>query len=343
LKAAERQRRHERHVEEHLRPSVPLEGRTLVVSPKILKLSSNDTARRTIRFFRKMYRIAVQERGVALVDLSALVDASTPALTVMAAEIARCLEIAPGSVQGIAPTSASMSHLLDRYGVSAALGLPVASDGSAVGVLRIRNGLAEEIRRTEFLDRFLDPVFPEDTPLKGRVKGAVTEALLNIVDHAYPADIARTDVCPSGRWWISGYRSDLHKRLWLCVYDLGVGLPATLPRSRSSAIRNAISTMTGSDFISDHKMIKLAVHTSLTQTGAQGRGRGLREMARLIDRAGEGALWIMSRDGTYIYGRGTHDQDVGSMTAETLRGTLIVWTIKITDAAASDGEVPTNG
>ncbi|MDZ4322088.1 MAG: hypothetical protein U1A07_25205, partial [Phenylobacterium sp.] len=162
-KALERQRRHERHVDLHRRPDVPLDGRTLVVCPRILKLTGNDAVKKSIRFFRRIYRASVEQRGYALVDLSSLENASAPALTVLAAEITRCLEVRPNSVGGIAPSDRGMAYLLDRYGVSSALGLKAVGDENAKGVLRIRTGLAEEIRRTEFLDRFLEPILPGDS------------------------------------------------------------------------------------------------------------------------------------------------------------------------------------
>jgi hypothetical protein len=334
-KAAEKLRRHERIAEGHKRPLVPNDGRVLIVAPKRLKFAADNWGSQTIRMLRRLYVVTVEQRQTALIDLFDLAEASVPTLTVLMAEISRCLEIAPDSIRGIAPKDPIMHERLDRFGVLAALGLP-ASGSNPTTVLRIRTGLAPEIRRTEFLDRFLDPVFPGNSPLKGRVKGAITEALLNIVDHAYPPEVQRPDLCPSARWWIAGQRNLAGNRLWFCVYDLGVGLPATLPRSRSSAIRDAIAQMTGIDQAADHKMIKLAVHTSLSQTGAQGRGRGLREMARLVDRAGEGALWIFSRDGTYLYGRGSKEQDSGDRIPETFAGTLIVWTFELTDAVTAD-------
>lgn len=334
-KLGERERRQKRQLEPHLRPNIPIDGRKLVVAPKTMKLTRAET-KRTLVFVRRFTRIVIEDRSAAVLNLTLLEEISSAAATILAAEIAKCLEVAPNSLTGVPPKSLAAARMLDLYGVTTALGMPSPPNSRGRAILRLRNGYADEIRRTEFIERFLAPLFPTESPLKGRIKGAVTEALLNIVDHAYPSDWNAPRGVRAGRWWISGLRVEDEKRLYICVYDQGVGLPFTLPRSKSDAIRHAVASLTGEN--AGHRMIRTAVHTSLTQTGLQGRGRGLREMAKLIDRAGDGALWITSADGTYLYGKGTFAQDLGWTNSVALGGSLIMWTLRITDAATSSGE-----
>jgi hypothetical protein len=203
----------------------------------------------------------------------------------------------------------------------------------------VHTGVADDLRDMSFLENFLVRIFPPELMserVRGRLKGAIKEALLNVTDHAYDPDVARDDACPTKRWWICGTAS---KKLgcYFVVYDLGVGIPATVPKTTIPAVREAYEALHEEERTEDYQLIKVAVTRPSSRTGLQGRGRGLPEMRGLIDRVGDGMLWITSGKGHYIYAQGAEHIDGGKAMNHALRGTLVVWRFKVSEALEDVG------
>lgn len=203
-------------------------------------------------------------------------------------------------------------------------------------VLTMRSGTSEDTHDLRFLDEFLSRLFPPrlmTAPIRGRLKGAIKEALLNVVDHAYDPTIPRDDECFSRRWWISGMARG--EFCYFIVYDLGVGIPATVPHR--AATQDAYAALGQDERKLDHELIRVAMSQPSSRTGTQGRGRGLPEMRRLIDRVDDGMLWITSGAGFYMYARGREWIDGGFPMNHALHGTLVVWRLKVSDALNDAG------
>lgn len=259
----------------------------------------------------------------------------------LVAEINRAQELRPGRIaRGLLPKDQALSRILHQVGfVAATSSVPSADPHGPVQVLRMRTGTAEHVKDLEWLDEFLRGIFPEDLMsdvVRGRLKGAVKEALLNVVDHAYDPAIPRDDEALSHRWWMCG-QAHKNEGCHFVVYDLGVGIPVTVPNSTAEAVRAGYAKLKELDRRNDHELIKVAVTHPSSRTERQGRGRGLPEMRRLIDRVGDGMLWITSGSGHYIYARGEQEIDDGFAMADRLHGTLVVWRLKVTDALNDDG------
>lgn len=300
------------------------------------KFSLHENNEETVLYLRRIYDQVVIFNQRCVIDLSGLKSISVGAALALVAEINRAEILRPGHTRGILPLTAKLRALLNSVGfVTASAGFTATYEEPGGGqFLRMRSGLAEEAKNTAFLDAFLRSIFPPDTmpdAVRGRLKGAVTEALLNVVDHAYNPDIDRDHKCPDKRWWIFGAAHPT-EGCYFVVYDLGVGIPATVPSTAAESIREAYQALGNDQRRADYELIKIAVTRPSSRTGIQGRGRGLPEMRRLIDRVGDGMLWITSGRGHYIYARGEKPLDYGFSMNHDLHGTLVVWQLKVSDA-----------
>jgi hypothetical protein len=152
----------------------------------------------------------------------------------------------------------------------------------------------------------------------------LTEAMTNVAQHAYPKDAF--DGVPSNfrRWWMTGSYEPETRHLTVILLDLGVGIPATLPRSSNwERIRGLLSAFTGSD---DADMIEAAVEVGRSSTGASGRGLGLDEIRQFVEKSSDGRLRIVSGHGEVVLEKGASRAIKRTLSAPTM-GTLIEWEV----------------
>lgn len=155
---------------------------------------------------------------------------------------------------------------------------------------------------------------------------AISEAIAN-TRHAYPRDVSIWPTKATGRWWAGGTWNSATGVVSLQIYDQGVGIPATLPRSDhwSDIIRLVGLGNRLHPERDDHNLIEAALKVGRTSTGESGRGKGLAEMASWIDKLGNGFLRITSGRGSVMYRPGGNV--TGTSQKAPLFGTLIEWEI----------------
>lgn len=158
--------------------------------------------------------------------------------------------------------------------------------------------------------------------------GRIMDAIQNVRDHAYPSGVI-WQYPPVGHWWVAASVDTSENRLDLIVYDQGVTIPGSIPRSpRRALISAALRRLVGIDeTLIDPKYdgvaIKAAIEAGTTGTDQPHRGKGLMFMRELVTFCKRGEIRILSRNGSYVYGgKGmedvkTHDMSIG--------GTLIEW------------------
>ena len=100
-------------------------------------------------------------------------------------------------------------------------------------------------------------------PRRMGLYAAVTEAMANVAKHAYRGN----DHCPN--WWISASRNPATGEVSLLIYDQGMGIPRSLPRTFGELIRGMVPL---SD---DARLIKAAHELQRTATNEEHRGLGL--------------------------------------------------------------------
>lgn len=145
------------------------------------------------------------------------------------------------------------------------------------------------------------------------------EALKNSRQHAY-TDESRWYGVDAGTWFMSGSYTRSTSTLTAAVFDLGVGVPQTLPRTGLwEHIRPYLS---GAD---DAEMIAAAMKYGRSRTERQERGNGIPTMMRILDHH-KGYLRILSGTGEVTY-----DSISRKVTPKNhmvpIGGTLIEWSI----------------
>ena len=163
-----------------------------------------------------------------------------------------------------------------------------------------------------------------------RVYDAIAEAIAN-TRHAYPTGVSIWPSKQPGRWWASGSWNRSTNVVSIQIYDQGVGIPATLPRSDhwSDILARIPFTRGLNPEGRDDQLLVAALEVGRTSTHEPGRGKGLAEMASWIDLRGSGFLRITSGGGMIVYRAGGKTTS-GSLSAG-FPGTLIEWEIALDD------------
>ena len=139
--------------------------------------------------------------------------------------------------------------------------------------VQFRSGLKVEEKVIEELREFdLDPYV--SVPNRRLLFAAVTEAMTNVVHHAYSREGM---VDGLRKWCLSASRNAARKEIAILIYDQGLGIPGTLPRNFSDRIREILPAGLSSD---DARMIQAAHELSRSATREWNRGHGLQRDIR---------------------------------------------------------------
>jgi anti-sigma regulatory factor (Ser/Thr protein kinase) len=165
------------------------------------------------------------------------------------------------------------------------------------------------------------------TGQSAKLFAALTEAMTNVLHHAYPKD-ATYDVEPLiGQWWMSASYVVQTKKLSVLFLDQGVGIPATLPRKYPWERIRAFFAQYGLQ--ENHSsLIKAAMELGRTATGEPFRGLGLiRNIRSFVEVHGTGRLRILSLRGEYIFHADGREELCDRNCS--LGGTLLDWEIDL--------------
>lgn len=196
---------------------------------------------------------------------------------------------------------------------------------SAQKALKFRVGKLAEGETADQLRAELEALCGENIGPRRAIYKALTEAMTNTRQHAYPNGMVGFPKRPPAKWWAGGSWSPDHNRVHVMIYDQGVGIPATLPRSK--IWRQALDLLRGREEISDAGLIDAAMELRRTQTAEPGRGKGFKDMTDWIDATGSGFFRVLSGRGQVTYKAG------GKVEKRTLPapflGTLVEWEISL--------------
>ena len=181
------------------------------------------------------------------------------------------------------------------------------ADGKAIEQLRAKD---------------LEPVVGA-VPGKTRLYAAVTEAMTNVVHHAYTDD----SLCPY--WWLSASYSSVDSEVAILIFDQGSGIPHTLPKRFGEQLRGLLPSA-----MNHHaELIRAAHDLERTASGHENRGFGLeRDIRGYLDHLDcEVRYRVASLRGEYICVKsadGQKDYDLREH-GRSLQGTLIDWRLKL--------------
>lgn len=231
------------------------------------------------------------------------------------------------SIACIPPINKKASQVFQQIGVYKAIRFhqgPIPEDDDVIN-WRVASG------ETVDGERYEDILSEYDSTLAEMVQEnfftGITEAMTNIINHAY--DLPRDDglKLPNKKaWWMFSQSKD--GTLTVAIVDLGAGIPATLPTKRPNVWQKLLKFGKSND--SD--AIAFAVKDSISRTNKEYRGKGLGQIVKTVDNVPNGRMAILSNGGALIRARG------GSRTRrdyrDSIRGTLILWTIALPEDAS---------
>ena len=198
----------------------------------------------------------------------------------------------------------------------------------------------------EDVEKLQAKIFGDTTKLdvvgKAKLYRGVTEAITNVIHHAYPPNYRGRYPVTKNQWWMTGHINRLRKDLVIVLFDLGVTIPLTLPLKYTKEFIYSLLGILGLTEPVDGALIKAAMEIgrSRIDTEAGHRGKGLRQMGEIVEQSG-GSLHILSRRGDYTYYGTGADK---TMTNErALHGTLIEWRVPLQKFAAFAVQEDENG
>lgn len=137
-----------------------------------------------------------------------------------------------------------------------------------------------------------------------RLKEAINEAVLNIVQHAYSATPGS-----KSRWWQYSALNKTKKSFIFVICDKGNSIPFSMGKMR---------------FKDDAEAIRQAMTHGISSTGDLWRGKGSSNLKKPVELDDNDQLIVLSRKGIYKYI--SRDQPIESSTLEVpFYGTLIAW------------------
>ena len=243
---------------------------------------------------------------------------------VLAAELDRWNSL-PGRYRfGRADTNKWMPNvrkLLGQMGFFELLGLSHQPDTASEGprYIKFRSGTQVDGEAVEEL-RTLD-LSPVSVPKARLLFAAVTEAMTNVVHHAYKARHRGPK-----KWWLSAAHEA--GEVVILIYDQGSGIPETLPLTLGERLRDLLP---GDSATHDGKMIEAAHSLSKSGTQEAHRGRGLgRDVRRYIEEhEGVGTYRVISGHGEYAVPAGKGAKGRVKSHPRALQGTLIEWRLRL--------------
>lgn len=170
-------------------------------------------------------------------------------------------------------------------------------------------------------------VFDLGSENRRRMVAALKEAMGNAHEHAY----VRAAEYPSmrHRWYVSAYLDPARCEMLVVILDQGIGIPNRLDANTYDTINAALKfrlvpSLNGI-VPSDGHMIAAATELHRTSTGRRGRGKGFRDMKRLVGACDDGELRVRSNRGSYVF---TKSLETIEDHRVSISGTLIEWRIR---------------
>lgn len=170
---------------------------------------------------------------------------------------------------------------------------------------------------------------------------AVSETINNVRLHAYPGS-------PSGekRWWL--LCKTYGKKLYLAIYDNGVGIPKTVverpwfltamqsthPEEYGKLLsmvpdleRSGVSVFVPT-VISDERLIYYSMQGDVTGTNKEKHGQGSKSIKALVNDTEDGKLWVFSNKGVYTFNAEGQEPGMAKL-KKRFPGTLVQWNIEL--------------
>jgi hypothetical protein len=221
----------------------------------------------------------------------------------------------------VPPENEKVSQVLQQIGVFELLGVApgVAPVDDDVVSWKFAHGDQVEGAKYEDVLAAYDGEIASEL-LEGLYNG-ITEAMTNVVGHAY--DMPRADgwKAKSREWWMFSQAKDEELTVVFC--DLGAGIPRTLPLKRPGVWKKLLQFGRSTDA----QAIEYALKDSISRTKLDYRGKGLGQIVRAVSAEAAGRVAIFSNRGL-LYRRPSLAMKRVEL-PDSILGTLICWTLPL--------------
>lgn len=303
--------------------------RELLSAPETLAFFP-DTTEATIRFINKI-RKAIQNQNNVLIDFSATKQLTAAGAVYLHSEIdllqtqnSASIHIDLQSATGwLRPylRDCGLLGLTQGGPQPTGQGLPIISGNSDVSIQEITLRVIEFlIAEARFFQQIADGNIAQAQQL---AYSAITEALLNVRQHAYPDS-------SEYHWWLTA--AIVNEKLFIALCDRGIGIPKTLAEKGWLGRIKALVTD------DDGELIKKAMeYTRTSVADSSGRGLGTQDIQKLILEQKKGRLTIVSGKGHYQLS-GENKGTNAATIKDDVNGTVIQWSISLQSAQENNDE-----
>lgn len=243
----------------------------------------------------------------------------------------------PGKIVARCPPNSMAAQLLNHFDLANALGVPQCQPKahSVVSWRHLSGTHADGLELKQLLDHFRTTT---QAQIPDELFAVLSEGLTNVRQHAYTA----TSTTPHAwkRWWLFARceepSANQHGNLYIAIYDMGVGIPATLRQKLEKKeiafdwwdqMLQAVRLSEGTKL--DQRLLQAAVENRRSQTGQPHRGNGLPEMREFAVSTGGGRLHIVSGHAQYSLIGGKNDGQITRF-EQKFPGTLLLWGLPLT-------------
>lgn len=325
-------------------PFDPDLARQQIVMPRVLSFQKNyeETAAALI----ELRDAVLMDNRSAMLHFEHVDQIDPSAALAIVAEVYRCRNLRPirngHSVSGSYPENIEIHTLLKDMGFYKLLYVdPTDRPSHSVNIDRpiylkfltgtnvdaeLINDFVELIEKNQILE-FSDLA-------RARLVEAILEAMGNADEHAYKSPTKRPAM--KRRWFLSASVHLRNHEVTVMLYDQGIGIPSTIDISAFDRFVIQAEDHKWFEIFrnkpNDGVLIKAATELFRSGTRQSGRGRGFRNMKRLIDHCEDGSLMVLSNFGHYSYVKDREaigkSKEAFDSNQSSLEGTLLEWTFK---------------
>lgn len=318
--------RHTRRVSSQLRRA---DAGSIWVSPKVFGIfepsERSDFLTSLVNLRKKFLRYS---NGLVL-DFRPLARTYSEGTLLFTAELRRLIRLRQGDFQCVThlPHTSKTKQVLKQIGILDLLGVTTHVECVDDDVVNWRHAYGKRVEGEKYDDILAAYDGEITTALSQRLYTGITEAMTNVVNHAY--DFPRKDgiATPPDGWWMFSQEKD--GILYVAFCDLGAGISGTLPHKRPALWhRIAMRNRTG-----DGHVIAMTVRDSVSRTGEDHRGNGLGQITKIAEDTHVAIVTIYSNKGRYS--RNANGGATIQTYRDSIRGTLIRWKIPLKNQALS--------
>lgn len=265
-----------------------------------------------------------------ILDFSTIKSLNSCGTLFLAAQIERILNSAEFSVavEATYPNNSIVEQMFQHMGLLEKLGLSSRIkklDASDVTPWLYVSGYEGDLESVaEKLPRIL--VESTNLTLRMALLSGMAEAVANSSEHAYYEETSKTEVGRERqKWWLFARQVDEYILVAIC--DLGLGIPGTLEANWKDELAAILKTRTGMKR-KDHKMIELAFTVGKSSTNEKHRGKGLKDILKVVKEQHVGAISIYSNKGSFSIDNIAKTKYSGD-DKSSIGGTIIQWKVPI--------------